>query len=200
MRRALGRWLSALRDGGRVQWRSLAVLAALLALAFVLIRLGIAQPPASFEGGLCLTLAGAVLAAFGKTLIDAINRGESYRQGAYTVRAEAVQRVCRAARECRELFLAAWAQTRPNRWPPEADEPEYLDELDRRLLEMRNAAFDDHVWLGEAGVQAVRDFRDQVTELQLEEFENKDAATGAFNQCFDCLDRELKIGLGFWFD
>lgn len=188
----------------RINRTDLGIAAASFVVGVWAIQQGLkARPGDEFERGLLLTLAGASLAAFAKLLIDAMRRHEVHRQGSYTERAQALQRMMRHLRDVRQVALDAWkAKQRGHHSVNSSNLVEILsprtaeDRLADALIMLRNNAFDEDVWLGDGGVQAVRDFNAAVLAMDLGANSLEGAFSDALSEHTTRLRERLKASLG----
>lgn len=194
---------AAARRSWRLHGRSILIGIASVTTAGALIRFGVGTKPDTVERALALTVAGAALATLGKTVVDLIMRGEAYKQGSYTERAKAVQRVFQGIREVRELGRVAWAIRNGYAYlTPGAthDEAETVarERYQTSLRELLTLAFTEELWIGQAGVDAVRRFTQAIPYLHHGNQATEELFLEEFNRHAEELRTELRIGLGFW--
>ena len=144
------------------------------------------------SSGLLTAGVGAILGAAVTLLIQCLGRRDTYRQGAYTERAKAVQDLLNHARVVKDACVHAQAaQNTPNAQAA----VKAVDDAKAALL--RQAFFHD-VWISEnRGVQSIRDFNDAINGNQMQAMASRQAVEAALAQPFDQLRKALKKDLGF---
>lgn len=143
-------------------------------------------------GDLFIAIIGALLGAGVTLLIQWITRRDSYRQGAYTERAKAVQDLLNHARVVKDACVAAQAAQGTAQ---AAAAVQAVDDAKAALL--RQGFFHD-VWISEdRGVQSVRDFNAAINAGQMQAMSSRHAVEAALDPPFSQLRKALKKDLGF---
>jgi hypothetical protein len=141
---------------------------------------------------LFIAIVAAVLGALLTLLIQWLTRRDSYRQGAYTERARAVQDLLNHARAVKDSCVRAQAVAQA----PEASAAIQAVEAAKVAL-MRQAFFHD-VWISEdRGVRSVRDFNSRIDGAQMQKLDSRQAVEAALESPFTELRQALKKDLGF---
>ncbi len=168
----------------------LLVLAAIFsAVPVVVVRLGLGSSPNTFERDFILGISGAYMGLLATLVASSLNRKEQYKQGAYTERAKAVQSLLHDARvvKARAVDLA--------NQPALAGSILASVEESQEIL-LRNA-FEQSVWVGEPGVEAIRRFNAILTRDALLHLKTKAELEAIVVPPFERLRRELMSDLGY---
>jgi hypothetical protein len=167
-----------------------------LGLALLLfLTLGRNAPQNSLRRELALVLGGTLLGVASAIVTSALQRREGYRQGAYTERAKAVQRLMAEVRKHRGRALSQIALRGTTGAPCIRN---YLLDSDNTL---RSYAFEETVWIGRTGVQAFREFLESAgVDSRVARARTIEQATVLYNAAFDDLTDYLLDGLGFSVD
>jgi hypothetical protein len=193
------------RAFARAHGRSLSTVTASGLAAFGFVRAASSAAAGSGEQGFLFTLAGVAVAAAGKSIVDVAMRGETYRQGAYTERARAVQRVLQAARTARAAGGGAWLANQQvvisggGNFDIDRRYDEAIEAHGIAIATVSGTAFEEDVWLGMEGVDAARRFADTVQRLQFDAFETRTTYLAVVTAEMEKLRASLLAGLGFWF-
>ena len=141
---------------------------------------------------LFIAIVGALLGAGLTLLIQWVTRRDTYRQGAYSERAKAVQDLLNHARAVKDACVLAQAARGT------AGAFAAVQAIDHAKAALLQQAYFHDVWISEErGVQSIRDFNAGVIGNQMQAMASRQAVEAALNQPFDQLRAALKKDLGF---
>jgi hypothetical protein len=163
--------------------------AAFAAIPVVIVRTGLGSLGGSFERDFLLGISSAFMGLLASLLGLSLNRTEQYRQGAYTERAKAVQSLLHDARVVKSRALEIARQ-------PGVAGPVLMGVIEHQELLLRNA-FEQSVWVGEPGVEAVRRFNAAIARDNLLRLRTPAEVEAAVGPPFDRLRRDLMADLGY---
>lgn len=189
------RFFASLRFNGLRYFTLCASLLGAWGLIQVAMWEGAGQPEATF----LLVLAGALMAAAGKTALDILNWAEQNRQAAHVERMHAVQRVYQRARSVREQALLDWRRIHTVLVDNLTGQPQEIrlfhdhDETDRLAEGLFQKALSEEFWIRTDGVEAVRHFKASIAALDYDGLPTEPDFVGAFDGLMDGLRRDLSL-------
>lgn len=139
-----------------------------------------------------------LLGVAGTLLVSGITRRDSYKQGAYTVRAAAVQRLLAKARPLKDEILFE-KRSALDMYPktPVGGFLKPMDAIEDAKIELRNQAFHEDVWIGEKGVAAVREFLRVLDAEHIGGLDTAEEVEDLLDGAFSKLREQLRKDLGF---
>jgi hypothetical protein len=175
------------------------VLATSLGLAWGLLRAATLYGAGRPESTFMLALAGGLLAAAAKTVIDILEWAAVARQATHVERVRAVQRVFQRACVVREQAILDWRRIHTRLVDNLSGESQTIrlfhdhDETDRQAEALFQKALSEEMWVRVEGVDAARRFKKDIAALDYDGLATEPAFTAAFNGLMNGLRRDLAL-------
>ena len=175
------------------------VLATSLGLAWGLLRAATLNGAGKPESTFMLALAGGLLAAAAKTVIDILEWAAVARQTTHIERVRAVQRVFQRACVVREQAILDWRRIHTRLVDNLSGQSQTIrlfhdhDETDRQSEALFQKALSEEMWIRVEGVDAVRRFKKDIAALDYDGLATEPAFMAAFNGLMNGLRRDLAL-------
>jgi hypothetical protein len=175
------------------------LLFAALGLAFGLVRGAMWKGLESPESTFMLVLAGGLLAAAAKTVIDIFEWAKATQKVVHVERIRAVKRVFKRARKVREQAVIDWRRIHTvlvDNLTGASQEIRLFhdhDETDRQSECLFRKALSEEVWIRVDGVDAVRRFKQDIAALNYNQLATEAEFLAAFNGLMNRLRRDLAV-------